>query len=103
MKHIIKKSLLISGIVNLLGIAINLLTYFVMKKMFLCITYSGDEWVGYDGFGIMMNKTFPMSASPNQVIQGETWLSFEPISLLVTYILFFVIVFTVLLVLRKRK
>ena len=103
MKHIIKKSLLISGIVNLLGIAINLLTYFVMKKMFLCIIYSGGEWVGYDGFGIMMNKTCPMSASPNQDIQGETWLSFEPISLLVTYILFFVIVFTVLLVLRKRK
>ena len=80
---IIKKSIIISVIINISCLLINIITYWAFESMFLCVKFSGGEWVGYDGFGVMLNRTIPMSTR-DMPLSGACWLSFEPISLLVT-------------------
>ena len=96
----IKKSIMISVFINFSCFLINMITYWLFGKIFLCIKLSGGEWVGYDGFGVMLNKTFPMSTSDIS-LSGEYWISFEPISLLATLMLFFIIPF--ILMKKNRK
>ena len=93
----VKKSILISVLINFICLSINMITYWLFNKMFLCVKLSGGEWVGYDGFGVMLNRTFPIS-TPGTSLSGECWISFEPISLLVTLANFFIIPF----ILMKR-
>lgn len=112
MKKIILRSVIISAIitaaVNLAGFLTNLFTYKTMRKMFLCRQLSGGEWMGWQGFGLMMEKTFPMS-SIDDPVTGSTWLSFDPLNLLPTLIGVFLLVFVVSFIIsiisarKKRK
>ena len=102
MKKIILRSVIIAAAVNLAGFLTNLVTYMTARKMYLCRRLSGGEWMGWQGFGLLMEKTFPMS-SIDEPVTGSTWLSFDPISLLPTLIAVFLLVLIVSLVIRGIK
>lgn len=45
----------------------------------------GGEWEGRVGFGMMRNRTFPL-INVGSDITGKIWLSVEPISFIVSFI-----------------
>lgn len=100
MKKIILKSILISLILNIVCLIVNLVTYLRFKKIFLALKFSGGEWGGTTGFGIMINKTYPMSTQ-DAVVTGKTWLSVDPISFLIPFVIIFVIAFVILKLKQK--
>ena len=102
MKKIILKSVFVSLGINIMCLIINLFTYFSANKLFLAINFSGGEWMGYSGFGIMMNRTYPMSTT-DKIVEGKTWLSIDPISFLIPFILIFVLIFVILKIKQKGK
>ncbi|MBR6321846.1 MAG: hypothetical protein IKR59_03155 [Lachnospiraceae bacterium] len=103
MKRIILTSAIISIAVNLTGLLTNLFTYANFRKMYLYRRLSGGEWMGWQGFGLLMEKTFPMTTINDPATSGRTWLSLDPISLAVPLIVVFLAVFTVLFVIRMIR
>lgn len=102
MKNIILKSIIISLGINIMFLIINLVSYFSANRLFLAIKLSGGEWMGYSGFGIMMNKTYPMS-TVDKAVMGKTWLSIDPFSFLIPFIVIFALTFVILKIKQKRK
>ena len=102
MKKIILKSVFVSFGINIMCLIINLFTYFSVNKLFLAIRLSGGECMEYSGFGIMMNRTYPMSTTDN-IVKGKTWLSIDPVSFLIPFILIFVLTFVILKIKQKRQ
>ena len=100
MKKILIKSALISLGINLVGLIINLITFFAFGSVFLAIPLYGGEWCGYMGFGVMMNKTFPMTTS-SEAVEGNKWLSVSPLSFIIPFIIFFVITLVIQLIKQK--
>ena len=70
MKKIILKSVFVSFGINIMSLIINLFTYFSVNKLFLAIRLSGGECMEYSGFGIRMNRTYPMSTTDN-IVKGK--------------------------------
>lgn len=102
MKRITLKSVCISLGINIVCLIINLFTYFSVNRLFLAIELSGGEWRGYSGFGIMMNRTYPMSTT-DKIVEGKTWLSIDPVSFLIPFILIFALTFVILKIKQKGK
>ena len=104
MKKIIVKSVVIAAIisaaVSLIGFLTNLFTYKNFRRMFLCRQLTGGEWMGWQGFGLLMNKTFPLTTMDDPGAGGSTWLTFDPSSLIVTLAGIFLLGFIVSLVIR---
>ena len=102
MKKIIAKSAIIAAIisaaVNLTGFLTNLFTYMNFRRMFLCRRLTGGEWMGWQGFGLQMNKTFPITTMDDPGAGGSTWLTFDPSSLIAAVVGIFLLVFIVSLV-----
>jgi len=64
----------------------------------------GGEWKGCQGFGMMLNHTYPM-ASPDWPGSGtgRTWIEFDPFSLVLTLIVAFSIFFLIFSLRYKAK
>lgn len=102
-----KRSLLLAAagsvIVNAAGFLTNLIAYHSVGRLIFYKELWGGEWVGYYGFGILMNRTFPLTVAGDPDANGHTWLSFDPKSLLLSVAAVFLIMFVVLLLIRVVK
>lgn len=102
MAKILLKSALISLGINVLGLIINLVSFFIFGVVPLAIPFSGGEWSGYAGFGIMMNRTYPMS-TPDNIIKSRDWISIAPVSFIIPFVIIFVITLVILIIKQKSK
>ena len=102
-----KRSLLLAAvgsvIVNAAGFLTNLIAYHTVGRLIFFKELCGGEWVGYYGFGILMNRTFPMTIAGDPDANGRTWLSFDPKSLLLSVAAVFLIMLVILLLIRLVK
>ncbi len=101
MKRILTKSFAIALIITASGFLTNLISYFIHGSLVFCRTLYGGEWIGYSGFGLLVNHTFPMTTPDDPVASGSTWLEFYPSSLIAPLIITFLIAFAVVFVLER--
>ena len=83
MKKILIKSTIAAFAIEIIGAAANLISYTVNGRFLLAKQLYGGEWMGWSGFGMLLNRTFPMS-SQDHPVSGSTWISFDPGSLVMT-------------------
>ena len=91
MKKLLIKST-IAAAIEIIGAAVNLISYAVNGRFLLAKQLVGGEWMGWSGFGMLLNRTFPMS-SQDHPVSGSTWISFDPGSLVMTLLAGYVIAF----------
>ena len=100
MKKILLTSIIISAAFTLAGLITNLLTSLFAGAPVLAMSLQGGECVEYVGFGLLVLKIYPMMEAGVQA-SGSTHYSFEPISLAVSLVGFFILAFIILLVVKK--
>lgn len=101
MKNVVKAALA-SLVINIICAIINLVSYFIFGNIPLGITSIGGEYTGRIGFGMLRNKTWAFTET-GSAAAGNVWLSFEPISIIVTLVIFFVIIWAILAIVSKCK
>ena len=92
MKKQLLKSTIAAFAIEIIGAAANLISYTVNGRFLLAKQLYGGEWMGWSGFGMLLNRTFPMS-SQDHPVSGSTWISFDPGSLVMTLLAGYVIAF----------
>ena len=92
MKKLLIKSIIAAFAIEIIGAAVNLISYAVNGRFLLAKQILGGEWMGWSGFGLLLNRTFPLSTQDHPV-SGSTWISFDPGSLVMTLLAGFVISF----------
>lgn len=102
MGKVFLKSIMAALGIEILGTAANLISYSVNGRFLLAKQLMGGEWMGWVGFGLMLNRTFPMS-SPEHPALGSSWISFDLNSLLFTLLAGFVLSFFIILILHLIK
>ena len=102
MKKNVKFSAILSLILTIIGLLINLIGSLVFKFAPLTRTLYGGEIILHIGFGINFQEIVPMSSSPNDV-DGFTIVEFEPISLIISIIIIFVITLLVKTLISNKK
>ena len=99
MKKLLTKSIIAAFAIEIIGAAVNLISYAVNGRFLLSKQLYVGEWMGWSGFGMLLNRTFPMS-SQDHPVSGSTWISFDPGSLVLTLLGGFVISFIVFGIIR---
>ena len=104
MKKLLIKSTIAAFAIEIIGAAANLISYTVNGRFLLAKQLVGGEWMGWSGFGMLLNRTFPMS-SQDHPVSGSAWISFDPSSLVLTLLGGFIISFIVfgIISLAKKK
>ena len=105
MKKVFIRSMITALAVEAAGAAVNLISYSVSKEFLFAFRLYGGEWMGWSGFGMLLNKTYPMS-SIDHPVSGSTWISFDPASLIATLLGSFAAAFVIFFIIRqvrKRK
>ena len=102
MKKQLIKSIIAAFAIEIMGAAVNLISYAVNGRFLLAKQLYGGEWMGWSGFGLLLNRTFPMSSQEHPV-SGSTWISFDPSSLIMTLLGGFVISFIIFEVMSLAK
>ena len=97
-KRVLKNSIIISCTVSGVGFFINLISYLLFKDFPLGITRWGGDYSGKNGFGLLLNRVYPMTAMGESVPQNIVWLSFEPVSLVISIVAVFVITLICILI-----
>lgn len=105
MKKNIIQSLITAVILEAIGVIINLITYHVSGEFFLAQVLYGGEWQGWRGFGMVLNKVWPMVISDAEPFKVSSWISFDFTSLYATLCLGFwlsFIVYNIMYPVRKK-
>ena len=102
MKKLLIKSTIAAFAIEIIGAAVNLISYSINGSFPLAKQLSGGEWMGWIGFGMLLNRTFPMS-SQDHPVSGSTWISFDPGSLVMTLLGGFVISFLFFGIIRLAR
>lgn len=102
MKKVWLGSLIAAVAVEIIGAIINLISFAVTGDLLLCFELDGGEWIGYSGFGMMLNHSYPLS-SPEHPVSGSVWIGFDPFSLILTLIISFVVFFIIFSIIHKIK
>lgn len=102
MKKLLIKSIIAAFAIEIIGAAVNLISYAINGSFPLAKQLSGGEWMGWIGFGMLLNRTFPMS-SQDHPVSGSTWISFDPGSLVMTLLGGFVISFLFFGIIRLAR
>ena len=100
-KHLIK-SLSISGVLTLFFFIINLISAYLFHHLPLAITLSGGEYIGEQGFGVLLEKIYPMSIVGEESGVSEH-ISFDFYSLIVSFIVLFIAVLIFCIIESKIK
>lgn len=95
------KALIVSLIINAIGVIVNLIFYLKHKSLLLAVPMNGGEWTGQAGFGMLLNHTYPMTIDGVTNGTEQIWLQFEPISLIVTLLLAFIPAYIILKICSK--
>ena len=105
MKKLLTKSIIAAFAIEIIGAAVNLISYAVNGRFLFAKQILGGEWMGWSGFGLLLNRTFPMSSQEHPV-SGSTWISFDPSSLVMTllggYVISFII-FGIMSLVKKKQ
>ena len=99
MKKLLIKSTIAAFAIEIIGAVVNLISYAVNGHFLLAKQLVGGEWMGWSGFGMLLNRTYPMS-SQDHPVSDSTWISFDPGSLVLTLLGGFVISFIVFGIIR---
>lgn len=100
-RKILLRSLLAALVVEITGATVNLISYAIDHSFLLAIRIDGGELVNWLGFGMMLYHTYPMWFADQPVEYSKTWIEFEPISLVLTLIVSFVVALIIQLVKRR--
>lgn len=100
MKKNLRLTLIISIIINTILSLINLVGAHFLENLPLSISMSGGEWTGQFGFGIILEKLYPMSLS--EEAGTKTIISFDFISFVISFIIIFIIVNIVINLIKKK-
>ena len=90
MKKNVFISFIISLVINLLCLTINLIFAFTSQTLPLSFKIQGGEIVQHFGFGILLEEFYPISSSMQSSVNIN--ISFDFISLLIPFLIIFVIV-----------
>ena len=101
MKKILIRSSLYSLAVTVVGMRVNLFSYFSSNKLLFAIRHMGGDCIEYQGFGLFLLEVYPMTVEGAASVHRH--LSFGPISFLVTFAVLFAVFFVVLSVLKNKK
>ena len=86
MKKVCISTLIATLAVEIVGVIVNLISYAVSGDFLLAMTIQGGEWIGQSGFGLLLNRTYPMS-TPDHPVSGSEWISFDLSSLILTLVI----------------
>ncbi|MCR5594228.1 MAG: hypothetical protein K6G12_00115 [Lachnospiraceae bacterium] len=103
MKKVFIRSIIAAVAVEITGAAINLVSYAVNGEFPLAIMILGGEWMGWRGFGLLLNHTYAMSSPDNPNAHDSTWIDFAPRSLVSTLLVSFMISFAVFFIIYLVK
>ena len=97
-----KKNMLIAGVVTAGMFGIN---WLLAHKcgFILGIEFFGGEVIEWIGFGVYYAKFYPMTSSPEEVVKVVPHIGVEPISLVATFLIAFLIVSVVRKCISKKK
>ena len=99
MRKVFIGSIITALAIEIAGAAANLISFYVSGEFIFAKMILGGEWMGWSGFGMLLNRTYPMS-SPEHPVSGSTWISFHPASLIRTLVLSFAAAFVILLIIH---
>ena len=99
MRKVFIGSIITALAIEIAGAAANLISFYVSGEFIFAHMITGGEWMGWSGFGMLLNRTYPMS-SPEHPVSGSTWISFHPGSLIRTLVLSFAAAFVILLIIH---
>lgn len=98
MKKLILKSLVITTIINAVGVLTNYLTAKLGDFLLIYVSLSGGEYRGYVGFGILLEHIYPMTDGTR-----ATHISFSILNFITYYLLIFIIVLLILFIVKRYK
>ena len=101
MKKILIRSSLYSLAVTVVGMLVNLFSYFSSYQLLFAIRHMGGDCIEYQGFGLFLLEVYPMTVEGAASVHRH--LSFDPISFLITFAVLFTAFFVVLSVLKNKK
>lgn len=90
-------SLIASVGLTAIGLVINLISYHISGDFLFCRHLTGGEWMGQEGFGLLLNETFPLTVDGYTYGSSRTWIEFAPDSLIKCLFMFYVIAVAILL------
>lgn len=101
MKKLIIKSVVITTIINAIGVLANYLTAKLGDFLLIYVSQSGGEYRGYVGFGILLEHIYPMTdgTTPSKI----THISFSILNFITYYVLIFLIVFLIMYLVKRYK
>ena len=99
MKKNIIKALIISGIINVVGCLTNLLCAIFGDFLLIKVTYTGGEYQGFLGFGILLEHIYRLAEHADKAIH----ISFDILNFLVYFVFIFILVFAFIFVINKIK
>ena len=100
MKKILIRSSLYSLAVTVVGMLVNLFSYFSSNKLLFAIRHMGGDCIEYQGFGLFLLEVYPMTVEEAASVHRH--LSFDPISFLVTFAVLLSVFFVIFLSLRRK-
>ena len=71
-------------------------------QKFRILVYMKEEWTGQSGFGLLLNRTYPMS-TPDHPVSGSEWISFDLSSLILTLVICLILFSIVFFIIFKVK
>ena len=100
MKKILIRSALYSLAVTIVGMLVNLFSYFGSNKLLFAIRHMGGDCIEYQGVGLFLLEVYPMTIEGAASVHRH--LSFDPISFLVTFAVLLSVFFVIFLSLRRK-
>ena len=101
MKKLIIKSLIITGIINVIGFLTNFLCAKFGDFLLIRASMTGGEYQGYVGFGILLEHIYPMTNGEGA--SKITHLSFSFVNFITYFVLIFLIVLLILYIIKRIK
>ena len=99
-KRLIKSGIVALGITTVMAV-INFILGICFKTI-IGIKIWGGEYSGTYGFGILLNKFYPLT-TPDAPVKSYTSIEFAPVNFILTIILLFVVCYLIYFVSEKRR
>jgi hypothetical protein len=102
MKKNLKLSIIITGILNVSCALINYICARFFEFLPIGFHMSGGEYDGYSGFGILLEKIYPMTAYPGES-EASLHISFSITSFLIFFVLTFILIFAIISIIKLLR
>ena len=102
MKKNLKLSIIITSVVNVVCCLINYICARFFEFLPIGFHMSGGEYDGYSGFGILLEKIYPMTAYPEDS-SAILRVSFSFPAFMIYFVLTFILIFAIVSVIRLLR